>query len=138
MHGAATEASANGQPTLVVNPPNQHQQGAIGQRTHLSTGDVRALRLAYGSPTPPVLTSLTPDATPTWGPSPVTIDGQLLDEAVRVFLGAGQIAFTRPTPSQLRFTPPQLSTIGNYTVTVESITGRSNGLLLRITGNEPP
>lgn len=138
MHGAGTEASSNGQPTLVVNPPNQHQQTAIGQRTHLSTGDARALRITYGSPTPPVLTSLTPDATPTWGPSAVTIDGQLLDEAVRVFLGTQQVTFTRPTPSQLRFTPPQLSAIGSYTVEVESLTGRSNGLQLRITGNDPP
>lgn len=139
LHFSATEASQNGQPTLVVLPPNQGQQAAIGQRTHLSSGDAAALRLVYGSPTPPILTAITPGAVTAWLPGEVTLTGTLLDEATRVFFDATAIAaFTRPAPDQIRFNVPSLRLLGMHTVTVESQTGRSNALSLQVTGNDPP
>lgn len=139
LHFAQSEASHNGQPTLLVLPPNQGQQSAIGQRTHLSSGDVAALRRIYGSPTPPVLTAVTPGTVTAWLPGQVTLTGTLFDEVTRVLLDTTVIAaFTRPAPDQIRFNVPSLLLLGTHTVAVESQTGRSNAVSLQITGNEPP
>jgi Astacin (Peptidase family M12A)/IPT/TIG domain len=139
MHYAATAGSANGQPTIVVNPPNQGQQSAIGQRTHLSAGDQQALRLTYGSAVPPTITNISPSATTVWQPAPVVLTGQLMDEVFRVWFGSTQITnFTRPAPDQIQFSVPTNATITTYQITVESHTGVSAPVNLQITGNDPP
>lgn len=48
MHYEQYGFSINGQPTITVLPPYQAWQDEIGQRTHLSTGDINGLRSRYG------------------------------------------------------------------------------------------
>jgi len=50
MHYGQFDFTINGQRTITVLPPNEDQQAQIGQRTHLSDGDVIGLVARYGSP----------------------------------------------------------------------------------------
>src|SRR5262245_17703110 len=84
MHFAATEGGIGGAITLLVLPPNTNLQNSIGQRTHLSTGDVDALRPVYGSSVPPVLSSLTPAGVRPWMPGTQRTKGPLLREVTRL------------------------------------------------------
>jgi hypothetical protein len=139
MHFAGTEGGIGGAITLLVLPPNTNLQNSIGQRTHLSTGDVDALRLVYGSSVPPTLGSLSPAAVPAWLPGTLLVNGTLLDEVTRVWLdGAASLAFTTVSAAQLRVTVPNMFPIGAHTVQVESAIGRSNSLPFQVTGNDPP
>lgn len=138
MHFGGTEASSNGQPTLLVLPPNQQWQGQIGQRAHLSAGDREGLRRIYGSIVPPTLQSLTPASMPTARPVAVVVTGLLLDEVTRVLVDNVQVPFALLSETQIRFTPPSLRPIGPVPVQVESPTGRSNPLPLQLTGLSPP
>jgi hypothetical protein len=139
MHFAGTEGGIGGAITLLVLPPNTNLQNSIGQRTHLSTGDVDALRLVYGSSVPPTLSGLTPAVVTAWLPGTLVVNGTLLDEVTRVWLdGAASLVFTSVSSTQIRVTVPNLFPIGPHTVQVESAAGRSNQLPFQITGNDPP
>lgn len=139
LHFGTYEASSNSQPTLLVLPPNQQQQTAIGQRTHLSPGDLDALRLTYGSSVPPTITSLTPGSTTAWQPGNAVLQGLLFDEVTALWCGTQRVAtFTRPQPDQIRFAVPAGLPIGTVGIAVESMTGRSSAVPLQITGNDPP
>ena len=50
MHYGQFDFSSNGQRTITVLPPNESQQAQIGQRSHLSDGDVLGLQTRYGNP----------------------------------------------------------------------------------------
>lgn len=49
MHYGQFDFSINGMRTITVLPPNESQQAQIGQRTHLSDGDILGLTTRYGS-----------------------------------------------------------------------------------------
>jgi len=49
MHYGQFDFSVNGQRTITVLPPNESQQAQIGQRSHLSEGDILGLTTRYGS-----------------------------------------------------------------------------------------
>lgn len=139
MHFAAATASSNSQPTLLVLPPNQQQQNNIGQRTHLSTGDVDALRFTFGSAVPPTITSLLPGTTTAWQSGNLLLQGLLFDEVLAVQIGALRVTtFTRPQPDQVQLPLPAGLLIGAVPVQVESRTGLSNAVPLQVTGNDPP
>jgi hypothetical protein len=138
MHYDQLAASSNGQPTIVVNPPNQGQQTLIGQRTHFSAADLEGLRLTYGSLLPPTISSLTPGSSPSYLPVPIVLTGLLFDEVTRVNLDSASITFTRPAANQIRIVLPQQLAIGGHQITVESSTGPSQPMVLQITGSDPP
>ncbi len=50
MHYSRTAFSANGQPTITVNPPNEAWQLRIGQRDHLSRLDILTVSFLYPEP----------------------------------------------------------------------------------------
>ncbi|MEY4675253.1 MAG: hypothetical protein RL148_3037 [Planctomycetota bacterium] len=137
MHFGATEGSANGLPTLLVNGAYTPQPG-MGQRTALSTSDVDGLRRTYGSRVPPVVATLSPASVTAYQPPPVVLTGQLLDEAVRIRVNGTNVTFTRPTQYTLQFLVPSNTPIGNAQVTVESQAGASNAMTLAVVGNDPP
>jgi len=137
-HFAGTEGGIGGATTIVVLPPNQAQQGAIGQRTHLSQGDIDGLRRVYGSLSPPTLASVTPPAVPSYLPPAVLLGGSLLDEVSRVRMDGVSIPFTVLSPTQVRANVPSLSTIGPHQLTVESGAGSSAALPIAVTANDPP
>jgi hypothetical protein len=137
-HFSSTEGSINGGNTIVVLPPNQAQQALIGQRTHLSTGDLEALRRSYGSPQPPSITSVSPSSVPSYLPPQIVIDGTLLDEVTRVLMNGVTINFAVLSPTQLRIVLPSISDIGARTLVIESGAGPSAPATLTITGNHPP
>lgn len=120
-------------------PPNSAQQSAIGQRTHLSFGDLDALRLVYGSITPPAISSSAPGVVNCWLPGQVVLTGTLFDEATRVLIdGSALSTFTLLSPTQIRFNMTNLLIIGPHQVQVESPIGRSAPFLLPVAGNDPP
>lgn len=137
-HFGATEGGLGGATTLLVLPPNQGQQAAIGQRTHLSTGDLEALRRAYGSLLPPAITSITPGTVPSYLPPALTIVGVRLDEVTRVLLDNAAMTFVLQSPTQLRANLPLGPNIGSRLVTLESGAGPSAAVPLVVTGNDPP
>jgi hypothetical protein len=139
LHFSATEGGLNGATTLAVLPPNSAQQSAIGQRTHLSVGDLDALRLVYGSITPPAISSSAPGVVNCWLPGQVVLTGTLFDEATRVLIdGSALSTFTLLSPTQIRFNMTNLLIIGPHQVQVESPIGRSAPFLLPVAGNDPP
>lgn len=138
MHFGGTEASANGQSTILVLPPNQAQQATIGQRTQLSPGDVEALRRTYGSLLPPVVTSASPAAIPSYQAPSITLTGTRLDETTRVLFRTTVVAFQILSPTQIRFTPPALPAIGPADVTVESGAGAAQPFSVLVRGLDPP
>jgi Astacin (Peptidase family M12A)/IPT/TIG domain len=139
MHFAATQGGLNGATTLVVLPPNGSQQSAIGQRTHISTGDRDALRLIYGSATPPTLSAVTPSSVNCWQPGQVVITGTLMDEVTRVLIDGNPLAtFTAVSPTQVRITVTNLLLIGPHTIQVDSAIGRSTAIPFQVVGNDPP
>jgi hypothetical protein len=138
MHFSGTEGGIGGATTIVVLPPNQGQQSAIGQRTHLSTGDLEALRRTYGSLAPPSITAVTPSTVPSYLPPPIFVDGTLFDEATRVLLNGVTVNFALQSPTRLQIVLPQISTIGVRSLVVESGAGPSAPAALQVTGNHPP
>ncbi|MEQ1634736.1 MAG: M12 family metallopeptidase, partial [Planctomycetota bacterium] len=138
MHFGAGEGSANGQPTLLVLPPNQSQQTSIGQRTQLSAGDREALRRTYGSLVPPLVTAASPGSIPSYQAPPITLTGERFDETTRVLFRSTPVGFQILSPTQLRVTSPQLPAIGPATITVESGAGASQPFVVQVTGIDPP
>lgn len=138
MHFGASEGSSNGQPTLVVLPPNQAQQGAIGQRTHLSNGDLEVLRRTYGSLLPPAVTSASPASIPSFQSPAITLTGTRLDETTRVLFRQSVVSFQVLSPTQLRITPPLLPAIGAADITVESGAGPGQPIAVQVFGLDPP
>ncbi len=137
-HFGATEGGLGGATTLIVLPPNQAQQGAIGQRTHLSVGDIEALRRAYGSLQPPTITQITPGSAPSYTPPQLVINGTALDEVTRIRLDNVAMTFLLQTPTQLRANLPPLATIGQHAITLESGAGASAPYPFTTQGNDPP
>lgn len=138
-HFADTEGGIGGAQTIVVLPPNQAQQTAIGQRTHFSAGDVAVLVSIYGGTTPPTISTLTPSSVPSYQPPQVRIDGLLINEVLRVWVDNSQIGnFTVLSPTALRFPLPNLPAIGQHQIQVESLSGRSNAMPLTVTATDPP
>ncbi|HWL95441.1 MAG TPA: M12 family metallopeptidase [Phycisphaerae bacterium] len=48
MHYGQFDFSETGSPTITVLPPNESWQGAIGQRDHISDGDIGTMAFLYG------------------------------------------------------------------------------------------
>lgn len=138
MHFSGTEASVNGQPTILVLPPNQAQQGAIGQRTQLSSGDIEALRRTYGSLLPPVVTSANPATIPSYQAPSITLTGLRLDETARVLFRTTAVPFQILSPTQIRITSPSLPAIGPADITVESGAGAAQPFTVLVQGLDPP
>lgn len=138
MHFGASEGSSNGQPTLVVLPPNQTRQGTIGQRTQLSPGDVEVLRRTYGSLLPPAVTAASPASIPSFQAPAITLTGLRLDETTRVLFRQTSVSFQVLSPTQLRITPPLLPAIGAADITVESGSGPGQPFAVQVLGLDPP
>lgn len=76
MHYAPTSFSANGQPTIVCNPPFAAFQNVIGNLTYMSAGDAAGLQAEYGAPSAPTITNLIPSGVVLGVPgTTVTING---------------------------------------------------------------
>jgi len=138
LHFAATEGGLSGATTLVALPPNQPQQATMGQRTQLSSGDIEALRRAYGSLVPPVIASASPTSITSYQPSAITLTGARFDETTRVLFRSTSVPFQVLSSTQLRFTPPPLSAIGPAAIAVESGAGVGPSLVVQVVGFDPP
>ena len=138
MHFGATEGGINGATTLVALPPNQSQQGTMGQRTQLSSGDVEVLRRTYGSLQPPVITGASPSSVPSYQTPVITLTGVRFDETSRVLFRSSVVNFQVVSSTQLRVTPPILPAIGLAQIVVESGAGPSQPFVVQVNGIDPP
>ncbi len=138
LHFGGNEAGLGGAVTLVALPPNQQQQAAMGQRTHLSLGDVEALRRAYGSLLPPAILQASPGAVPSYQSPSIFLAGERFDEATRVTFRGAPASYVVLSPTQLRINLPSLVAIGPGDVVVESGAGLSAPFAILVTGNSPP
>ncbi len=87
-------------------------------------------------PNPPVLTSLTPTASPVFGGPEITVAGAYLDAVTSVTVGGVNAAFTLVSPTALRFRVPSTS-IAQQPVVAINGRGPSNALQIDVQGNHP-
>ncbi|MEM7167503.1 MAG: M12 family metallopeptidase [Planctomycetota bacterium] len=111
-------------PTITVLPPNQAQQNQIGQRNHLSAGDIAGMAALYGSPyPPPQVATITPTLGPPSGGMLINVFGQdfLTDAEIRID-GTLLTNQSYVSSTQLRGTVPA-GPIGMANITVTQSSG---------------
>jgi hypothetical protein len=86
---------------------------------------------------PPIASTLTPSAVNAYQPADVVVDGSDLDFTLSVTVGGTSAMFTSISPTQLRFSPPPGTTIGNYPVVITTEVGVTTPLQLSVTGTHP-
>ncbi len=138
MHYGQFAFSANGQRTITVLPPNQAQQGQLGNRQNFSVGDRMGVVARYGNGLPAQLAVATPSSASTWEPAMVTLTGSNLAMVSQLTVGGQSTSFTVVSDTEIGFTPPAGLVIGPVLIVATNPAGAGNALQFSITGNNPP
>jgi hypothetical protein len=93
-------------------------------------------------PSPPVISSLTPDSAAAFLPASVVVNGTGLSEVNKVTVGGVDLGLgsglISATPTAVTFTPPAPTGLGSVSVTLSNSGGTSNALTLNYVETDPP